>query len=310
VINDVNDHRIVSLTKDGRTLVSVAGAVSSSAWTLPLRGPGKPTRVSRSAMDGLRGVTFTREGKLLYTSYVGGIWSLWVATADGAERNSFLTMRPQETIQSPQVAEDGSVYHVVRTRTGAEFRVVAKDGTSTHVIAADVAFDSIGVSPDGKTVVFSAFVGGSPHVFSMPTGKGTRKQLLDSPAFSPAMHPSGHRVAFYFVNSDAQQRLGVASIDGGPLLADLPAEGRTPNSRLALTDDGIYLNTMSGDYSNVWLQPIDGRPARRITSFEDDLVFDFAVSRDGGTLAVARGPRLRDAQVVTGFENSASGGAR
>ncbi|MGB7210001.1 MAG: hypothetical protein WBD27_15180, partial [Pyrinomonadaceae bacterium] len=301
VITDLNDHRIISLTRDGKTLASVAGQVSSSVWTLPLNGPGKLTRVSRSTADGLNGVAFTPEGDVLYASYLGGIWSVWTAAADGAERNSFLTLRPGEGILSPVVTDGGSLYHLVRTRSGTEIRVATKDGSSTRVVTGDVNFDSVGVSPDGKTLVFTSLVGSSDRVFSMSTDGGPRKQLLDTPAFQPVMHPSGKRVAFYFLNAEGRFRLGVSSVDGGPLLADIPAEVPTANSRIVFTDDGIYLNTMPDDRTNVWLQPLDGRPARRITSFEDQLLFDFAISRDGQTLAVARGPRLRDAQIITGF---------
>ena len=89
----------------------------------------------------------------------------------------------------------------------------------------------------------------------------------------------------------------------------MPAErgvilGTAADSRIVLRDEGVYMNTVTGDRANVWLQPIDGKPARRITSFDDQLVFDFAISRDGSSLAVARGPRLRDAQLITGFEGS------
>ena len=307
VTADLNDHRIVSLTRDGRTLVSVSGQLSSSVWTLPLRGPGKLTRVSRSTMDGVNGVAFTPEGEVLYTSYVGGIWSVWIATADGAERNSLLTLRPREGILSPVVTDDGTLYHLVRTGSGTEIRATPKDGSATRVVTGDVRFDGLGVSPDGKTAVFTAFVAGSDRVFTMPTSGGPRTLLLDAPAFQPVMHSSGKRVAFYFINAEGRFRLGVTSVDGGPLLADIPAEVPAANSRLLLTDDGLYLNTMPGDRANVWLQPLDGRPARRITSFEDQLLFDFAISRDGKTLAVARGPRLRDAQLITGFASAASG---
>ena len=310
VTADLNDHRIVSLTRDGRTLVSVAGQVSSSVWTLPLRGPGKLTRVSRSTTDGLNGLAFTPEGRVLYTSYVGGIWSVWIATADGAERNSFLTLRPREGIRAPVVTDDGSLYYLVRTRSGIEIRVTTKDGSSTRVVTSDVRFDNVGVAPDGKTVVFNSLVAGSDHVFSMPGSGGPRKVLLDAPAFRPVMHASGKRTAFYFINAEGRFRLGVASVDGGPLLADLPTEVPSANSRLAFTDEGVYMNTMPGDRANVWLQPLDGRPARRLTSFDDQILFDFAVSRDGQTLAVARGPRLRDAQLITGFDASPAKEAR
>lgn len=310
VTADLNDHRIISLTKDGRTLVSVSGQVSSSVWTLPLRGPGKLTRVSRSTTDGYSGVAFTPEGKVSYTSYVGGVWSVWIATADGSERNSFLTLRRGESILSPNFTDDGSLYHLIRTRSGTEIRATTKDGSSTRAVTGDVTFDAVAASADGKTVVFTALVGGSDRVFSMPTAGGPRRQLAEFPANQPVLHPSGKRAAFYFINAEGRFRLGVASVDGGPLLADLPTEVPSANSRLAFTDDGLYLNTMPGDRANVWLQPLDGRPAQRITSFDDQLLFDFAISRDGKTLAVARGPRLRDAQLITDFDTSLAKDAR
>ena len=58
---------------------------------------------------------------------------------------------------------------------------------------------------------------------------------------------------------------------------------------------------MAGDRTNVWLLPWNDGPAKQVTPFEDQQIYDFAVSRDGNTLAVARGPRTRDAQLITGF---------
>ena len=128
------------------------------------------------------------------------------------------------------------------------------------------------------------------------------QKLTDARAFLPAIDPAGQKVAFYFNTAEGAFRIGVCSALGGPLLADLPAEPlSTATSRIVLRDDGLYLNTVAGDRANVWFQPLDGKPARRITSFTDQLVFDFAISDDGQSLLIARGPRLRDAQLFTGF---------
>ena len=51
---------------------------------------------------------------------------------------------------------------------------------------------------------------------------------------------------------------------------------------------------------------LNGGPAVRVTSFEDQFLFGFAISRDATTLALVRGPRLRDAQLITGFGAYAS----
>jgi hypothetical protein len=58
---------------------------------------------------------------------------------------------------------------------------------------------------------------------------------------------------------------------------------------------------MPGDRANVWLQPLDGRPARRVTDFQDGSIYGFALSPDGRSLAYSRGPRTRDALLVRGF---------
>ena len=58
---------------------------------------------------------------------------------------------------------------------------------------------------------------------------------------------------------------------------------------------------MPGDRANVWLQPLDGKPPRRVTDFQEYLVYGFAVSPDGKSLAFSRGPRTRDAMLVRGF---------
>ena len=49
-----------------------------------------------------------------------------------------------------------------------------------------------------------------------------------------------------------------------------------------------------------------GTAPRRMRSCDDQLLFRVAISRDGALLAVARGPRLRDAQLLTGFEPNAA----
>jgi Tol biopolymer transport system component len=66
-------------------------------------------------------------------------------------------------------------------------------------------------------------------------------------------------------------------------------------------DEGLYLNTMPGDRANVWLQPLDGKPPRRVTDFQEYLVYGFDVSPDGKSLAFSRGPRTRDALLIKGF---------
>jgi len=224
---------------------------------------------------------------------------LWIAGPGGTDRAPFLNGTEGETLLDPIVTDDGSVYFGVRSRSGTEVRGVSRDGSATRLLMRDVReFD---IAPDGRTIVFAGVAGGAARIFRSSTEGGARATISDLIAFTPSIDTAGRRVAFYYIDSKGAFRLGVSSIDGGPLLADLPADPPPANGRIALTSEGIYLNTVPGDRANVWLLPLDGRPAKRITSFEDQLLFDFAISHDGATLAIVRGPRLRDAQLITGF---------
>jgi Tol biopolymer transport system component len=297
---DLHDHRIVSLSRDGRTLVSVAGDVSSAVYHVPADGR-PPMRITRSKMDGLWGVAFAPDGKVVYTSAVDGRWSLWRAGLDGAERGPLLSAEPGELLQSPVVTDAGEVFYVARTRGGTEVRAT-QDGMASRTVARDVAMDSIAVTRDGRTLVFAGVEGGDTFVFRQPVAGGERTRIFDRPALHPSLDPADRRVSFYYVDGQNRFRIGVVPLEGGPLVADLPSIAPSTVGRQALGEDGVYVTTAPSDRGNVWFQPLDGKPARPVTPWDEQLAFDFALGRDGRTLLVARGPRLRDAQVITGFE--------
>ena len=300
VTADLNDHRILSLTKDGKTLLSISGDVSSTITTVPLHGGGKPRRIGRSKFDGFAGIGFAPDGDLIYTSSVSGAWSLWKSRLDGSNRLPLFTASPEDDVSWLSVSRDGTLFYAVRNRSGVEIRATLKDGSSTRSVVREVRFERLGLLPDGG-VVFAANVSGIPRLFTVPASGGERRQVVEPAAFFPAVDPAGKRVAYYFFDKDGRFRVGVSAMDDGRLLSDFTVEPNTSNSRLILRDEGVYLNTVTGDRANVWLQALDGKPARRITNYEDQLLFDFEISPDGETLAVVRGPRVRDAQLITGF---------
>lgn len=57
------------------------------------------------------------------------------------------------------------------------------------------------------------------------------------------------------------------------------------------TADSRHLSFIGAppDPSNIWLQPVDGGEARRLTDFKTDYIFRHAWSRDGKALYLVRG---------------------
>jgi hypothetical protein len=243
------------------------------------------------------------DGRLVYTTEDGGRWSLWTMTPDGGERAPLLTLAPSETILGVAVSGRSDVFFSVRTSAGIEIRVTGADGSDRGVAVRDVSNDSIGVARDG-TLVYGSLVGGAPRLFRLDAVGASPFPVTDGLGFVPSIEPSGKRIAFYSIDESERFRIDVVPRDGGEPIWSAPADPPNATSRLIFREDGLFLNTMPGDRTNVWLLPLDGSAPRRITNFDDQNLFDFAFSDDGRTLAVARGPRVRDAVLVKNFPGS------
>ena len=151
-------------------------------------------------------------------------------------------------------------------------------------------------------MVYSALREGESRLLRVGASGGTPEEVTGFPAFSPVFSPDGKRLAYYFLDRASQRyRIGIAPAQGGPPERVLEAEPPATGSVILLRDEGLYLNTMPGDRANVWLLPLDGKPPRRVTDFQDFLIYGFAVSPDGKSLAYSRGPRTRDALLIKGF---------
>jgi Tol biopolymer transport system component len=180
-------------------------------------------------------------------------------------------------------------------------RVLTSDLLAYRVVSG-VVDREFAVSPDDRCVVYGALRDGDTRLFRLDTAGGSPRPLTDYTAFRPAFSPDGQRLAFYCVDRATNRfRIAIVAAEGGPPLQTLEAEPPVDGSRILFRDEGLYLNTMPGDRANIWLQPLDGKPPRRITDFQDSLVWGFAVSPDGKSLAYGRGPLIRDAMLVRGF---------
>ncbi len=75
-------------------------------------------------------------------------------------------------------------------------------------------------------------------------------------------------------------------------------------SRIRWTPDGqaVTYNLDRGGVSNIWVQPLAGGPARQLTNFAADRIWDFDWAPDN-RLILARGPVNRDLVLIRNREN-------
>ena len=300
--SDLFDYRIISLTADGKSLVTIPAEGRSDIWTLPLAGSQRPQKISRSRLDGVFGFDFTPGGRLVYQTLDAGRLDLALMGIDGSERQRLT--EDEEGDRYPRVAPDGRIVVRTSTSTGFRLRRLDADGGNPLDLFDGFLWGNHDISPDGEWVVYTAVSEGVPKIWRVPLDGGTPELVIELESFIPAVSPDGSRIAFYFVDpEDDQIRIGVAGFEEGELEIELEAEAFYGSTRLQWTADGASLltNTVASDRANLYRLPLDGGAMERLTDFDDRRLFWYEFAPDGETLVVARGELSRDAVLIENF---------
>jgi serine/threonine protein kinase/Tol biopolymer transport system component len=321
VTNDLNDYNAVSVTADSNSLVTVERGVATNVWVAPMNGgalsmpPRDAFPVDRdrarqitsggSKLEGCYGVAWTPDGRITYTSISSGNYDLWIMQPDGSGQKQLTSAIPgsiYHTHNYQSVSADGRYIFFTSDRvTGVPhiWRVDA-NGSNPKQLTNGSGESFAQVTPDGQSVLFA-----EPNrkvISRVPVDGGETKQISDKSDGRPAISPDGKLIAFrYQPQSNAAYKLGIMSVDGGPILKTLEI-GTTADSRQLLwTPDNralVYVDTRGG-ISNLWSQPIDGGQPAQITDFRADRIYWFDFSRDGKWLALSRGNTSTDVVLFT-----------
>jgi hypothetical protein len=180
------------------------------------------------------------------------------------------------------------------------------DGRHARAVADVGDAANLEVIPGGGGLLFTAPHNGERATWRIPIDGGTPVLVADR-LERAAPSPDGRFVAGLWRPTVLDTiELAVFPIAGGPPVHRFPSDERTIYTNAGVgsvkwTPDGRGLYVTTAERTDIWLQPLDGGPLRRVTNFLEGGVFGFSVSPDGRSLAVSRGPNLRDAFLITGF---------
>ena len=292
ITNDLHNYGFTSLTltADSRTLVALQVEGTAGIWIAP-EGDARRARAITSRGGGF---DWMPDGRLVFTSNVGGKQGIWVMNADGGEQKPLT-----EGGGAPQVSPDGRYifYESQRSKTKQVWRVDS-DGSHPKQLTEGGGVETFALTPDGRWVIYSLY---TPSIWKIPAEGGTPTKVADASAFTVQVSPDGRLLAYAGLDAQTNRlRLTVLALDGGAVVKtlDLPVTARSlfrwsPDSRAV-----VYVDTR-GDVSNLWRLPLDGGPPAQMTDFKSDTINFFAYSRDGRQLALARGNMTRDALMIT-----------
>ena len=309
--NDLSSYEDFSLTADSQTIAAIQREYSMGIWLTPKNDFSSAVGINSKtgADDGERGITWTKDGKIVFVSSEGGAQNIWRMDADGGnpkpltKNYTFGKIFPSLSVGGDSIiffsrAVDPLTKELI---PGNTFIQMDSDGQNARQVvkSTDAAFAA--ASANAEWVVHTRRADGIFRIWKTPLQGGESVRLTDVDSISPAIAPDGRSVAYFIREKDKPVRLGVVSIDGGePLkIIELPATAN-PDAGLAWNKTGggiLFVNTL-GTTSNVWTQPLNGARPTALTAFKEFQIAAFALNPEGDRLAVARGSRNRDIVLI------------
>ena len=315
ITNDTNSYTNLTLSADAKTLATVQRKTSHTFYFVPSGGfAGKVPEATPIfdkdyhdfAWADNQNIAVSESHQLIRISRTG-------------ENRTVLASDPMSVVFSPAgcgLENTGASPVTAKPRslvfpwaghtpeTVIELYRVDTDGSNVRQIAKVRGGPNIkqSCSPDGKWVYYQennpdrtlrvSVDGGTPE--EVP---GTKFPDAIYATFDVAISPDGKHLALLLTQAGEGARLfqdqKIALVDLDPAAKGArrllnPNQGIT--GLLRFTPDGKDLAYAVGESGtdNLWLQPLDGSPMRRITNFTSQLTRSFEWSPDGKTLAVLR----------------------
>lgn len=302
VTNDLNGYLedSLSITTDSSSIVAVQQDRSSKIWVAQIgEGEDHAKQLTTGKFDGLNGVAWTADGKILCVLKTGDDSNIWLMNRDGTERKQLSAGSAVKRL--PQMSPDGRhiVFDSVLGESNNIWRMDA-DGSNQKQLTRN-AFGDNGprFTPDGQWVVYWSWTeADSGRIQKVSIDGGDPVPLTDYWAILPAISPDGNLIAAGYQDEQQIPHLAIIpSVGGQPIkLLSFPSSV-VPVAGFGWTADSsslVYVQKHNG-VSNIWSQPINGKPPpKQLTNFKSELIFRFAVSMDGRSLVLARGIQTRD----------------
>jgi eukaryotic-like serine/threonine-protein kinase len=291
ITNDLTDYGLgVGMTRDGKTIVAVERAEIAHLWAAPGGDATKAKQItSGEILD--KGVAPGPSGKLLVRQ---GNGKMQIMNADGTGRTPF---RP-ETSNFLSLSACGDRYVIFDSHEGATIDLWRADVDGSHPIKLADNMIRADCSPDGTWVLFSA--GNELYRIPIEGGKPTEVGKPSATGTFGTISPDGKWIAHLFTEGMPRMtRLAVA-----------PAEGGEPKYTFAWPGDALSLVwrpdgkavqaiLVRNGAANVWEQRLEGGEMKQVTNFGPGQIFDWAWSRDGKTMLLARGDITRDVVMIS-----------
>jgi len=300
---DVNGYTALSVASDSRSFLAIQGDINVNLWVGPANDPDAAVQITSGRMDGIGGLAWTADGRVVYQGNVGDSYQIWMVNADGSAARQLTNDRYFHT--QPAVCESGRSIVFVSDPAGTQhlFKMDLDGNNLTQITngagenspSCPVQSNSLvfhGTGPDGRAKLYAMELGGPPPVSLSDL------VLLDDPVYSP----DGTRILAGLLDPKAgtTKAYVLPASGGSPLLTfDVPSTLDSAGIAGWMADGrGIAGVDDRSGIANLWTFPFDHSPGKQLTHFRQSEIRNFAWSPDGKRIALSRGSIEQNAVLI------------
>jgi eukaryotic-like serine/threonine-protein kinase len=303
--SDLSEYDLCCLdvAANGRMIAGVLNSLVSDLWIAPADALDAPRQITSGNPVVARHSWLPDNNTIVYRDLSGRL--------NGVDKGgrTFSLAVPDGHKVAGGVSACGDGRHIVfQGVPGNNIWRVTPNAGGASMLTSGSSDSSPACSPDGKWVLYTSMREGVPSVWRIPIEGGEPSSLVPGRTFEAIPSPGG-RLIYYSTFEWKEHPVAlrplrwiiISSADGKRRFGFDSPRDRTAGTALAWApdDSGLdYVVTRNG-VSNIWRQPLNGRPPVQVTHFNAWKIFSFAWSRDGQWLSLGRGINRSDVILIS-----------
>lgn len=303
---DFNSYGRLSLTTDGKNLVSVQQDVSLGLWVLPLDSATAAQKITNGKIEGMN-ASWAPDGRVVYNSTVSGNIDIWIVSADGSNKKQLTSDQAIDTV--PCVTFDGKniAYASNKNNNNWNLWLMNTDGTNQRQLLPNGSQWEVYCSKLENSIFFYGVIDGKGGLWKMPVTGGEPIFVWNKSTFRPNISPDEKQLAYSFWNEEKKQldqeiyNLTTGKTENVELPDSAVGEnGKEPS--LKWTADGRNISFLDEEKAtvNVWTKSLTDNTLKKVSNFAENRVYGYDWSPDGKNLLVLRGSSSTDVILMKG----------
>lgn len=318
VTNDINMYAGLSVSKDGRTLLTEVRHLTSNVWLYSADESSPAQRLTSGTYghNGLTDLNFATENRVLFDARSEIERDLWAVELDTLKHYRLTANNGTRNVETATTQNGEDVYYV-SDRGGLDnlWRQGQLGGEAVRVSQSDREAHRLpALSADQRYLFFVVRSSEGNSIKKLSLGTGEVSTVFTSDKIAPLnfleASPDGRYLAFEMkeqkadANDDSDDeaatlpfRLGILDLNGGPSLNEFVIRSSRPLIRF--TNGGSTFDYLR--HNAIFRQDVKDptKEPQKVFEVSEDTIYNFDWSLSGSKLAIARGKLNRDLVVIT-----------